>query len=721
MDDHVIELTGRHIRVALDPLLGRLTAAHGRFDSGTDFGDNLLSPAGLRWRIFQGSAPDGDDSHQDEFRVLELDLAEDRLDCTVAWRTGNEATPSLTIRWRVALEGRGAHVRACVQVKEPLDVDGIALDVSCGQWLFAGLFNRGVLQQVCRGNDVFASDDPLASFYTVGHGQGSLGLVPRRPTHQTALVRAEAEGAVGVQLIPFGSYSTLDTWTEPTWLRSKGALQPGQEYEVEFDLYANDLPFPTHALGEDSFASAEDARTHYTALYATVLGCVGSYDIAGSSYPTLALPERSYGDRHTFFDPDAWSVVEALSFSGDPYLEREARKILDRAFAGITDAGQIPHHFDREIPTYVAISGAPQTGPNLFWCLAALDYVCATGDDDWLRSVWAEGIVSSITWVVEHLDSDRGLLCVAGPLWVDVFRRKGFTLDTNAMAVHVLDRVSQAARYLGELGVAESLDTTARTITEGLEALWDGNDHYVTSRGRDWDRIEDKVDAENYLMVAFGLVDEARGARILERMDSGPHAHPGGKGTWVSERYYGAEDCYLENEGDSSCAMARLWWGDLRARQATGDRATFGELYEAVRADLHANTWMSERYDSQGQMVRAPGYHEYPATLDMALREGYYGVLLGLAVVEVKPMRTGPFGFRLGRTSLFHSTQRVELQVPGRGVRRFRIGGLLPGREYAGPGGSVTLAGQTGCVEVTGEAGTPLVLELRSSPGAGAA
>lgn len=716
MDARAIELTGTHIKLILDPLLSRITAAHGRFESGTDFGDNLLSRAGLGWRLFRDSARHGDESHAEAFRVLELDLAKDRLDCTVAWRTGDGGAEALTIRWRVSIEGRSARVRASVQVQEPLDVDGIALDVSCGQWLLTGLFERGVLQQVGRGNDVFASDDPLAVFYTVGHGQGSLALVPRRPTSQTALVRAEAEGAVGVQLIPFGSYSTVDTWTEPTWLPIEGALQPGQEYEVDFNLYANDLPFPTHALSDDTFASAEDARTHYTALYATEVGCVGSYEIPGSCYPTLALPERSYGDRHTFFDPDAWSVVAALSFSGDPYLEREARKILDRAFVGITDAGQVPHHFDRETPTFVAISGAPQTGPNLFWCLAALDYVCATGDDDWLRSVWTEGIVSAMAWVVQHLDAKRGLLCVAGPLWVDVFRRSGFTLDTNAMAVHVLDRVGQAARYLGEFAIAESLYTTARMITVGLEALWDGKDHYVTSRGRNWDQIEDKVDAENYLMVAFGLVDPDRGELMLERMDSGPFAHPGAKGTWVSERYYGAEDCYLQNEGDSSCAMARLWWGDLRARQATGDGVTFRKLYEAVRADLHTHTWMSERYDSQGQMVRAEGYHEYPGILDMALREVYYGVILGMAVVEVRPMRSGPFSFRLGRTSLVHSPQRVELQIPGHGARLFRIGGLLSGREYAGPGRSVSVADHQGLVEVTGEAGTELVLELRSSP-----
>jgi hypothetical protein len=34
---------------------------------------------------------------------------------------------------------------------------------------------------------------------------------------------------------------------------------------------------------------------------------------------------------------------------------------------------------------YTAISGAVQPGPNIFWTLAALEYVRASGDIDWLR------------------------------------------------------------------------------------------------------------------------------------------------------------------------------------------------------------------------------------------------------------------------------------------------------------------------------------------------
>ena len=67
---------------------------------------------------------------------------------------------------------------------------------------------------------------------------------------------------------------------------------------------------------------------------------------------------------------------------------------------------QVPHHFvdscfgdgcvcgsNRVIPThphdcvtFYALSGATQTGPNVFWILSSLQYAALSGDYDWLRS-----------------------------------------------------------------------------------------------------------------------------------------------------------------------------------------------------------------------------------------------------------------------------------------------------------------------------------------------
>jgi len=453
----------------------------------------------------------------------------------------------------------------------------------------------------------------------------------------------------------------------------------------------------------------EDARTHYTALYASSMATLGGYLVTGSAYPTIAMPTRTYWTLHTFFDPDTWSTVGTLAFSGDSYAEREARRILNRAVSGMLDTGQMPHHFDGEEPLYVAISGAAQTGPNLFLTLAALDYVSATGDTDWLRSVWPS-LVKAIDWVADFYDDDRRLLNVIGPLWVDVFRREGYTFDTNAAAVHVLERVADAADHLGEPSTARRYRQIAEAIRGGLESLW-SVDHYITARGRDWDTIHDMVDSESYLAVGFGLVDSARAATIIERMDKVDHMHPAGRGTWVSEVYYGVDECYLENIGDSASGMGRLWWGDLLARVAISDFATFSTMFEAVRSDQVEKTWMSERYGEHGQLMRAPGYHEYPEILDKMMREGYYGLTLTLAAVTVRPMRRRPFGFSTGRISLDHSPERVEILVPGEGERRYTVGGLSAGRSYTVNAMSLITDG-LGELSFTAAAGQTQIIEI---------
>ncbi len=79
------------------------------------------------------------------------------------------------------------------------------------------------------------------------------------------------------------------------------------------------------------------------------------------------------------------------------------------AFLRVTDDkfnGELPHHFVRVharararvrarrsaaraqvnvTPTFLALSGETQTGPNTFWTKAALQYARNSGDEEWLR------------------------------------------------------------------------------------------------------------------------------------------------------------------------------------------------------------------------------------------------------------------------------------------------------------------------------------------------
>ena len=48
--------------------------------------------------------------------------------------------------------------------------------------------------------------------------------------------------------------------------------------------------------------------------------------------------------------------------------------------------GQLPHHFVGDKPTFLALSGATQTGPNTFWTKSALQYARNSGNLAWLKS-----------------------------------------------------------------------------------------------------------------------------------------------------------------------------------------------------------------------------------------------------------------------------------------------------------------------------------------------
>ena len=54
--------------------------------------------------------------------------------------------------------------------------------------------------------------------------------------------------------------------------------------------------------------------------------------------------------------------------------------MLERSGAFINEKGQLPHHFVADKPVFQALSGATQTGPNVFWILSCLNYVKHSGN-----------------------------------------------------------------------------------------------------------------------------------------------------------------------------------------------------------------------------------------------------------------------------------------------------------------------------------------------------
>ena len=319
-----------------------------------------------------------------------------------------------------------------------------------------------------------------------------------------------------------------------------------------------------------------DLSTLYTAIYGSAAGVLGSFQHDGSAYPTLATPRRPYGPLYTFFDPDSWATVNALSFSGDPYLQDQARRIVELAATHIKD-GQVPHHFIDGAPTYIAISKATQTGPNIFWVLAAIDYANATGNEMWLHEHYPQ-LKAATDWILNCYDPKYKLVNVGGPLFIDVFIRQGYTLDSNAMLLHLLSLMSAVAQFCGDADGAARYPHMAAEIKQGLnDSLWNGQDHYMTQRNPDGSS-RDMVDYDgNYAAIAFGATtNQQQIAAMYRRLDFGAHTHPGNRGTWVSEIYYGSKGLFsVATPAILRPLWRRIWWLDLDSRYVTGDETNF--------------------------------------------------------------------------------------------------------------------------------------------------
>jgi hypothetical protein len=115
---------------------------------------------------------------------------------------------------------------------------------------------------------------------------------------------------------------------------------------------------------------------------------------------TIARPDRGYGGTYNYFDPDNFISLTAMIYSNNKYLQDQAIRcvhppplhtlcvhpppshtslfsVVKRSgqflkTTGDKFNGQLPHHFQGTTPTFTALSGATQTGPNTFWTKTAL-------------------------------------------------------------------------------------------------------------------------------------------------------------------------------------------------------------------------------------------------------------------------------------------------------------------------------------------------------------
>ncbi len=696
-----VTLSNGFVELTFDRVQHRITHLSADHTGRGQFRVELLAPDGITFGGIGSRAPT-------TVQVLRQSPQSTLLRLGWAGRSGGLVQVTLSLK----AHERGVHVVA----ELPASESGQGIRAMLRQWFLLGIFARGVVQNVAGQGQSFSSTSPLRLFYTMDRANGSVALEPDLGGSSTevSLLSSAKSDESGILLRSAIAPVGLDAWRSGT-PAAEASSAAGGSFAAGFTLFANDLPYPAHR--EDSHVDGmndlqtRDLTAYFEATYGSAAGVLGSYAEPGSAYPTLAHPTRPYGDRFNFFDPDTWEVVTTLAYSGDPLLQAEARKILERSESAQCAGGQIPHHFENGAPTYLSIAGSSQTGPNIFWTLAATEYAAATGNEAWLSAHYAH-LRMATDWLLARYDPREQLVHADGPLFIDVFRRSGYTLDTNVFAVYLLDRMSEIANYCGDAVTANRYRELREKIRAGIVSrLWDGHDHFITERHADGS-IQDFVDDDgNFGALAFGVLhDEAATHKLLSRLDSGPHVHPGGYGTWVSARRYEKQDCYKENDDDSDVAMARIWWLDMAARVQMNDRSTFDSLFERMENNLLENVWMPERFDARGLPAHNGYYHEYPEVLSIVLREMRYGVHIGMEDVTIRPFDAPSFSLHLGGLRVDFSAQKVSVRVPGSSGRSFTISGLTPKRPYLLSTGERIIADSNGAVRFHAPAGKQLML-----------
>jgi hypothetical protein len=206
--------------------------------------------------------------------------------------------------------------------------------------------------------------------------------------------------AVRCAEIVVGSVPTgnLDAWSSFNFSRIDAACSA--RFKVSWALSANDVPFPARSVSVE--AAGGDARHRRwlraaaVGIFATVVPTLATARGAAVAGQTLGQiqtgilhPRRGYWDLFNFFDPDSYIGLMSLLLAGSPYLNEQARKVIERTGSHMcpprplgmpgslaeadslppppeaTDAptclpGQLPHHFVGAEPVYTAISGERQ-------------------------------------------------------------------------------------------------------------------------------------------------------------------------------------------------------------------------------------------------------------------------------------------------------------------------------------------------------------------------
>eukprot|EP00475_Leptophrys_vorax_P033523 TRINITY_DN527_c0_g1_i1.p1 TRINITY_DN527_c0_g1~~TRINITY_DN527_c0_g1_i1.p1 ORF type:complete len:787 (+),score=222.04 TRINITY_DN527_c0_g1_i1:101-2461(+) len=697
-------LANGYVCVVIDS--GRIVSASADFDGNAQYGKNVFANGGLSLQLVES---DGSvvqavanaihlaENTQGEVVSVTVDLA--------------DAQSTVQESWTVSLS-KGQ--RFYTHLFDGKVVKDASLQAIRRQWEMSpasiyAWFKTGVVQMKAAnsGQGFYPSNDPIQRVYGLGGpdydvaGDASFDIIPDYGSTdlQTVLMNTNSGSPFwsGFQEILAGGIgddkSILDHWGNPWGSVATSQVSANLTWRHKLEVGVNNLDFPVAKLSFGDNLARDDLHAVMTGIYASPVGCLCTHvnevedgQQVAQIATTPARPDRGYQGTYNFFDPDNYFSITAMLWSNEPYLQQQARMVLERSGQFLKPTGQLPHHFDGVTPVYQALSGEIQTGPNVFWILSCFNYAKATQDYAWLKNYMPNLRLAS-NFLFASIDPVIGLANVPGSLMIDVFLRWNFTSDTNAMLVGFFREFADAEEIVGNATGAATLRNLATSVSENMNKyLWsEEDDHFVTQwNGPVMNTTRDFVDYDaNLIAAAFGIPDVARTQRLLSRIDNGKCR---ASSTWVSEVYYDASNCQGGNTGDSASAMARIAWFDALSRKRLGLVDEFNSLImNPLQKILLGATWMHERLNCDGTQNegRTAMYFEYPSATSMLIREVRYGINIGLGQLTVAPFGVSDFSYSVGNVAIQYSSKLATIGVPNLHPQtRFSLHSLAPSSAF---------------------------------------
>lgn len=705
-------------------VLGRgvIHEARADFHGKGNWGRNVLGPRGVTLATDYGNRVVYSSTESNSSGIA-LNVQEASAEAvTVVMLVPNDYPPIITEKWTVTIkknersflfETMGSVVSEATTRLVSIRRDWQLRPSSIYAW-YAEPDSVVQMKAARRGFNFFATQKPLQRFYALGGlgpeklQVGSMCLdwllepESRSEPRQTVLVSndersdedfpwVDISGFSGFQEVLLGKMEKTDLWTEGwAWQAAAAPQFEVMKWSQTARVGINSLDFPVAKLGTGPNLPLKDLHSTMMAIYASPVGCLVTHINAvvygerlGQIATTIARPDRGYEGTYNYFDPDNYLSVSAMLWSNERFLQEQVRFVLERNGQFLLSNGQLPHHFQGATPTYVALSGELQTGPNVFWILSCFNYARATQNIAWLRG-YMPIIRHASNFLLNLIDYDLSLAKVSGSLMIDVFLRWGYTSDTNAELVGFLRAFAAAEQVVGNTTGSAKLLALSDSIAKAVNTyLWQ-QDHYVTQ----WDGLQngsfrDFVDYDaNMIALAHGIPSEEQAAKLFQRIDNGTCR---AAATWVSERWYGPEDTKNRNIGDSCSGMGRIAWFEALGRRRYDDLDGFNNrVMEPLQRELLSTLWMHERIGCNGlqQQNRTAMYFEYPSLIAMVLREVRYGVDLQFETVSVRPFGVSEFSYHINDVDVDFSRSLVRLRLPGTGMRRFTLAPLEPSTAY---------------------------------------